>query len=1023
MACNVVYKGKEYTFAEFATALHDGLLEDLSKQGILEGVAAPSMTSVKNVETGKLRDKYGLPPIEKQISMSNKEMSSIAQDIVENNPYEALKIINDVGDGNRVAGRIDQYIFAHYIASIEAKLENGITNELLNELNRVTKIAKQQAGRIVAQSLQARSGMVMIEDSLGTFLQDMREYLGAELSKEEQEYVNQFYEKYKKLKESSTKEQSELEYAAMIDKARSEFEVLKKEVEELKKQIEDAEKGGKNASRRKEQADNIRKKFKSKAKAFTLKDKDGNDVIIGGETITVTDKDTKVNGITQDALVEMVAKAWEQYGVIEDAVAEVVKQVKDTDWYKKLSKDGEKQFKDIVESVITGKENYDSLINEIKDSIQQNGLESYVAKKIKKAVTLLVSDGNESLKDISQKISKDLGGVISSDDVISVMGGKYNPVATKGSLDAKMNQMRTYAKLLTKLKDLQDGTYIPNGGKKELKVRQEIEAVRSQIEEIERANGISANKSLDRKLSIADSKINEIREKIKNKDYSEPIKHSLLNDPIVREKFPDKIKSVQEKLRQLRALKLEFEVQKQSFLEENRSTAEKTIDGFAKTYNTIGKMSGTLDLSFMGVHSFFVLYTNPKAWTKGLIEGVKLAVSREKFKESIEVLRNDTIYWDTIEGSGLDIMDIDALKEAQRDDQLRRTWFDEHTVAGKKVNIGKYIGTEASDRAFVAMGNVIRLKLFDNFTEDLYKQGKTIYTHPEEFKAAAKYVNNMTGRGKVSKEVNSEIVKFFIWSPSKLAARLSMLGLSDLVHVIPDIKGREEAKRLGKEYESKGFYASLDGRMRKQAAYDAGKIIAGGLAVMAAASLAGADVDYEPESPTFGFISFPNGWQFQPFGEAGAVVRLVLKVLGYKKMNQRTSAEEVTRFIRGKFHPIPRIATDLGYGKSFMGTYTRDIDGSINEEWLLNAVGPMSIISIVEGMQEDPLNSAFLIPFQMTGLPMSSEIIYSKNYIENYYENERRRRMKEPEEKEKEKIFRKEQKMKLRELMEKYPRE
>ncbi len=512
----------------------------------------------------------------------------------------------------------------------------------------------------------------------------------------------------------------------------------------------------------------------------------------------------------------------------------------------------------------------------------------------------------------------------------------------------------------------------------------EVNKKRKEIKDARKLVGITDRNSLDNMAKRALKEAEKINEKIANSDFAPAIKRNIMTDPFVVANLPKERERVKLAVREKDNAKLEFEHLKElSELSKRGKFRKYFFDPATKTINTVGKLKATWDLSYMGVHAYYVLFTHPKLWATTFSDAANpfkksIIWKKENYDNYISELKSDVDRWEEYRKVGLEILDYNAIKNNETEGILRRTWFDEHAINGKKVNPGKYLGTEIADRAFIAMGNIMRSSLYDMYTRELKEEGKTFETNPDEFKAAAKYANNLTGRAKAGAHFNNELVNLAIWSPAKLSSRLNMLGIGDFARLI-DINKKEKDKTY------KGFYSDLTPRMQKQAAYDIGKIILLGFGVMAAAAAGGADVDDDRESPTYGFIIFPNGTQWNVWGEDGSLVKAVIRIAGGGKKN---ALEDVSHFIRGKLAPLPAIYTDYTFEKTYMGDNIRDINGELKTSWMVEQVTPMSIKNIAEEIINDPIAGTLLAPIYITGLPIQSE----KNFIQKQIEREKEKK-------------------------------
>jgi hypothetical protein len=109
---------------------------------------------------------------------------------------------------------------------------------------------------------------------------------------------------------------------------------------------------------------------------------------------------------------------------------------------------------------------------------------------------------------------------------------------------------------------------------------------------------------------------------------------------------------------------------------------------------------------------------------------------------------------------------------------------------GEKLFGTKNFGfVQGSERAYVMYLNKMRVDLFNKYAAGLERNGKTYDNSPEAYKAIAKYVNNITGRGNMGKaEEAAKYLNAIFFSPRLIASRLSLLNPVYIAKMPLDVK-------------------------------------------------------------------------------------------------------------------------------------------------------------------------------------------------------------------------------------------
>jgi hypothetical protein len=100
---------------------------------------------------------------------------------------------------------------------------------------------------------------------------------------------------------------------------------------------------------------------------------------------------------------------------------------------------------------------------------------------------------------------------------------------------------------------------------------------------------------------------------------------------------------------------------------------------------------------------------------------------------------------------------------------------------------GALPGIKHSERAYNAYLDVLRQKSFSKYADELRRAGLTFETNPDEFKAMARMVNAMTGRGELpaALEKAAPVLNAFIFSPRNIASRVSLLNPVTYINLPP----------------------------------------------------------------------------------------------------------------------------------------------------------------------------------------------------------------------------------------------
>jgi hypothetical protein len=425
--------------------------------------------------------------------------------------------------------------------------------------------------------------------------------------------------------------------------------------------------------------------------------------------------------------------------------------------------------------------------------------------------------------------------------------------------------------------------------------------------------GVIVNKDNELKRLESATKRNEteskkIEKQIEEKDFEDKIKApSFLENIELQKKYPKEYKEYLNSMVKKRDIKYEYEIKKTQERMARMTPSEKRAKIAKETFNTVKALKSSIDNSFVGVQGGLAFMANPLQGAKAFVESYKDMVNEGRFKRGlVEIFENKELM-DLVDKSGLDILNPQEIQEKRREESmgganlLEKSWGE---IKGVKIIPAKVL-TAPFERAYTSMGNNLRLNIFLKRISQLEKEGITYENNPEEIKAAARAVNELTGRGKLAKglESSSEKLSWLIWSPKLLASTVNVLGLNDLGNAL---------------LLRKGYYGKLPPKAFKFATSQLASGIGMGVSIMAAIALLDKDkeVDADPRSVTFGQIKDKiTGDAVNVYGRFTSVVRFItLMALGVKEVRGELktvdTGKEFFKFFRGKFNPVAGTAYD-----------------------------------------------------------------------------------------------------------------
>jgi hypothetical protein len=297
--------------------------------------------------------------------------------------------------------------------------------------------------------------------------------------------------------------------------------------------------------------------------------------------------------------------------------------------------------------------------------------------------------------------------------------------------------------------------------------------------------------------------------------------------------------------------------------------------------------------------------------------------------------------FDVAKESKLDIAELDTPLERFKEEEAQTSY-------AEKIPIAKQ-GVRMSNRAATVIANKMKFDIFNQLVDGFEQSGKTFENSPELYKEAAKYANQLVGRGFLGEklEMASPLIGHVLYSLRLQASRLQLL--TNLINP--------------------RFYAKVPKEIRIEYFKDMTKFVLMGTAMLGLAKASGLGVELDPRSSDFGSIRWGET-RFDIWGgfkqyvtlfsrlltastkspETGQVSRLKIPFsAGTPENREKTYGDLLLRFARTKASPEAGTLTDILVGETFdkkavtgrgeaIGYIAPMIIGDVHDAWKDNGV-------------------------------------------------------------------------------------
>lgn len=838
--------------------------------------------NIDQVSNELMRQELEMAEYEK-IKISDKEAYQKAKDKLLAG-FDIENLLKEIESGKKkVIDDVDSILLGITNGTLAKEIDRNPKNidELVDLRKRVID-ALDITGSSLGRALRSRQLAIKPMETLSDFILDAQDAAGVDvLTPSQKEEAFKDYEKYKKASEESERKILELEELNRQLLAEKEFNLIKKSVVKSKEKKD-------YAKERDQVINSIKEKLK---KART-----------GESGLMAVPVPYAAELIAISPEVGKLAKLYIEEGV--EKLSDVVSKI-----HENIKNDIEGVTEKDIRNVLAGKYNKPrpakSDLDKKKALLKReaellNQIEAVLAGEPKEEKKIIQK--NQRIKELQDEL-RAAQQQMGYDEVTKIQQAEKRAETNIAEIEKKLEENDLSIRRAEKI----SSPRLEELRAKQKELRDELKKRR-----LEDA-GVIVNKDNELKRLQSATKRNEteskkIEKQIEEKDFEDKIKApSFLENAELQKKYPKEYKEYLNSMVKKRDIKYEYEVKKAEERMARMTPNEKRAKIAKETFNTVKALKSSIDNSFVGVQGGLAFMANPLQGAKALIESYKDMVNEGRFKRGlVEIFENKELM-DLVNKSGLDILNPQEIEEKRREESmgganlLEKSWGE---IKGVKIIPAKVL-TAPFERAYTSMGNNLRLNIFLKRIAQLENEGITYENNPEEIKAAARAVNELTGRGKLAKglESSSEKLSWLIWSPKLLASTVNLLGLNDLGNAL---------------LLRKGYYGKLPPKAQKFALTQLASGIGMGVSIMAAIALLDKDkeVDADPRSVTFGQVKDKiTGTAFNIYGRFTSVVRfVVLMALGVKEVRGELktvdTGKEFYKFFRGKFNPVAGTASD-----------------------------------------------------------------------------------------------------------------
>lgn len=532
----------------------------------------------------------------------------------------------------------------------------------------------------------------------------------------------------------------------------------------------------------------------------------------------------------------------------------------------------------------------------------------FVARMLRNLATEGVIEIGDVIKRVHEEFGTDIPDM-TTDDVRDIIAGVYSePRRTRADLEGQIRALKTQAMLLRKIEVAEAG--LPKASPAKAKtISAEVEKLRERLAEVEKRSELpQEEKDLNAAKKRIQGRIDEITQKISNGDFEK--KGSPQGLELDKEGL--------ELRREYDRLKHEFDIEVAKEALQQRTKVQKFKDNAINILSLPRALKATLDFSAVLRQGLILGIGHPTKAVEALKQMFGQTFSQKKYDDWLSDIKHTPEY-DLMVKSDLYISEKNNPDVIAREEEFTSNLAERIPILNSPVSLnikGKVVKIpglqliSGAERAYSAYLNAIRTGVFIDEAAKLQERGYTFENNPEQFKALAKVVNVLSGRGDIPEVLGGKqptLLATALFSPRFMASRIQTL------YLWADPRLPKEAKIL--------------------AAKDLGKTLATAATIMTLAQLSGMTVEKDPRSTDFLKLKSGNTRYDILAGLAPYVVFLSQQISGKKKPTSNKGMIDLTtgkfgkpsrltlaaNFMRGKLAPVPGVGVNLLDGKDIVG--------------------------------------------------------------------------------------------------------
>jgi hypothetical protein len=532
-----------------------------------------------------------------------------------------------------------------------------------------------------------------------------------------------------------------------------------------------------------------------------------------------------------DGAVKIVAGTIKVTGRSAEAIAKGLEHIVKSDWYKSLSdsdkKEAEKQFSEFwvnketipgiaikipnglirrlveegattIEEVVEGvkdviKEEYPDITDrEIRDAITQYGKIKNLSKdeilasirKIKRIgrIVSALEDVNNKKRPLRSGLQRD-----KLDAQERALNKELRELMKELPIDAELEAKQqktaldaTKQRITNQIEDLQreidKGMRVPLSKRSMAEdaeltnLKEKRDKLKIKHDEIFKDESFLQAKRLDATKKASQRAINDLRRRLKEKDFTKKEKSPLIKDSELLNLQAEKLRLREEYDKEIYKAKLN-----------NRTKAEKTIDALWNAWGLTRLLRATGEFSFVGIQGLVLSISNPTYALKSFMTAMKFFGSESRTENWLNMIKSQEWYPE-MRQSKLSISEprgeATAREELFLSDAANFVW----NILGSALKLKSKSAYDnwkrkspfkAFERAAVGYLDTMRVLKFLDGREMLHERGIRFENDPQAFKDLADVVNTFTGRASIGplEQIAPTLTKVF-FSPRNWASAL-----------------------------------------------------------------------------------------------------------------------------------------------------------------------------------------------------------------------------------------------------------